>query len=119
MVLGSGHAASDFGALPIELLEFGGNTVKRVLVVFNSVLQVRDRFVQQLALGDELLLLAHVLVATILEPLGRFLLASQFAVFLRALSLKFARIWGSGVFDGQQVGPDHELADGDVIELHS
>lgn len=36
-----------------------------------------------------------------------------------AQSLKFAKIWGSGVFDGQQVGPDHELADGDVLELHS
>jgi ribosome-interacting GTPase 1 len=24
-----------------------------------------------------------------------------------ARSLKFARLWGSGAFDGQQVGPDH------------
>jgi ribosome-interacting GTPase 1 len=34
-------------------------------------------------------------------------------------SLKFARVWGSGLFDGQQVGPDHVLADRDVIELHA
>jgi ribosome-interacting GTPase 1 len=34
-------------------------------------------------------------------------------------SLKFARIWGSGRFDGQQVGKDHVLADGDVVELHA
>ena len=33
-------------------------------------------------------------------------------------SLKYARAWGSGVFDGQQVGPEHPLADGDVVELH-
>jgi ribosome-interacting GTPase 1 len=33
-------------------------------------------------------------------------------------SLKFAKVWGSGAFDGQQVGPDHAIADGDVVELH-
>jgi len=33
-------------------------------------------------------------------------------------SLKSARIWGSGVFDGQAVKRDHELHDGDVVELH-
>jgi uncharacterized protein len=35
-----------------------------------------------------------------------------------AESLRYARAWGTGVFDGQQVGPEHLLADGDVIELH-
>ena len=35
-----------------------------------------------------------------------------------ARGLKFARIWGSEVFDGQQVGPDHTVADGDLVELH-
>jgi ribosome-interacting GTPase 1 len=35
-----------------------------------------------------------------------------------AEELKFARIWGAEVFDGQQVGPDHEVADGDLVELH-
>jgi ribosome-interacting GTPase 1 len=35
-----------------------------------------------------------------------------------ASGLKFARAWGSGVFDGQQVGPEHVVADRDVIELH-
>jgi ribosome-interacting GTPase 1 len=34
-------------------------------------------------------------------------------------SVKFARIWGSGVFDGQTVKRDHELHDGDVVELHT
>jgi ribosome-interacting GTPase 1 len=33
-------------------------------------------------------------------------------------SLKSARIWGTGVFDGQSVKRDHELHDGDVVELH-
>ena len=33
-------------------------------------------------------------------------------------NLKFARMWGSEVFDGQQVGPDHLVADGDLVELH-
>lgn len=32
--------------------------------------------------------------------------------------LKFALIWGSGKFDGQRVGPQHALQDGDIIELH-
>ena len=35
-----------------------------------------------------------------------------------ARDLKFARMWGAEVFDGQQVGPDHLVADGDLIELH-
>ena len=35
-----------------------------------------------------------------------------------AKGLKFARMWGSEVFDGQQVGPDHLVADGDLVELH-
>ena len=32
-------------------------------------------------------------------------------------NLKAARVWGSGSFDGQMVGRDHVLADGDVVEL--
>lgn len=32
--------------------------------------------------------------------------------------VKFAKVWGSGVFDGQTVGRDHALADADVVELH-
>ena len=31
--------------------------------------------------------------------------------------LKTARVWGSGVFDGQMVQRDHVLHDGDVVEL--
>ena len=33
-------------------------------------------------------------------------------------AVKYARAWGAGVFDGQQVGPEHVLADADVVELH-
>jgi ribosome-interacting GTPase 1 len=36
-----------------------------------------------------------------------------------ARDLKFARVWGANVFDGQQVGPDHPVSDGDRVELHS
>ena len=32
--------------------------------------------------------------------------------------LKFARIWGENVYDGQQTGPEHVVEDGDVVELH-
>jgi ribosome-interacting GTPase 1 len=35
-----------------------------------------------------------------------------------AQGLKFARMWGDEVFDGQQVGPDHLVSDGDIVELH-
>ena len=31
--------------------------------------------------------------------------------------LRTARVWGSGVYDGQMVGRDHVLHDGDVVEL--
>jgi ribosome-interacting GTPase 1 len=34
-------------------------------------------------------------------------------------SLHHARLWGRSGFDGQQVGPDHVLADRDVVELHA
>lgn len=36
-----------------------------------------------------------------------------------ARSFRFARVWGTASFDGQQVGADHEVVDGDVLELHS
>jgi ribosome-interacting GTPase 1 len=36
-----------------------------------------------------------------------------------ARSLRFARVWGEGTFDGQQVGPDHPVHDGDVLEMHT
>lgn len=36
-----------------------------------------------------------------------------------AESFKYARLWGSGHFKGQQVGRDHRVQDGDVIELHT
>lgn len=36
-----------------------------------------------------------------------------------ARTLKFARLWGSAAFAGQQVGPGHRLADGDIVELHA
>jgi ribosome-interacting GTPase 1 len=35
-----------------------------------------------------------------------------------ARGLKFARMWGAEVFDGQQVGSDHLVCDGDLVELH-
>jgi small GTP-binding protein len=34
-------------------------------------------------------------------------------------NFKFARVWGdSAKFDGQKVGPEHVLRDGDIIEIH-
>lgn len=33
-------------------------------------------------------------------------------------SLKHAKVWGKGGHDGQIVGRDHRLRDGDVVELH-
>jgi ribosome-interacting GTPase 1 len=35
-----------------------------------------------------------------------------------ARDLKFARMWGRSVFDGQQTGPEHPVEDGDILELH-
>jgi ribosome-interacting GTPase 1 len=36
-----------------------------------------------------------------------------------AENLKYARVWGKSVkFQGQRVGPDHVLEDGDIVELH-
>jgi ribosome-interacting GTPase 1 len=36
-----------------------------------------------------------------------------------ARALRYARIWGTTGFDGQQVGREHLVEDGDVVELHS
>jgi ribosome-interacting GTPase 1 len=36
-----------------------------------------------------------------------------------ARSLKYARVWGKAGFEGQHVGRDHPLADGEVVELHT
>ncbi|HKA43470.1 MAG TPA: GTPase [Burkholderiales bacterium] len=36
-----------------------------------------------------------------------------------AHTLKFARVWGKSGFGGQQVGRDHLLVDGDIVELHT
>ncbi len=36
-----------------------------------------------------------------------------------AAQLKFARLWGSGRFDGQAVQRDHVLQDRDIVEIHS
>jgi ribosome-interacting GTPase 1 len=33
-------------------------------------------------------------------------------------TLKYARVWGTGVFEGQTVKRDHALHDADVVELH-
>jgi hypothetical protein len=35
-----------------------------------------------------------------------------------ASALRYAKIWGTEVYAGQQVGPEHVLADKDIIELH-
>jgi len=36
-----------------------------------------------------------------------------------ARSLRYARVWRTTGFDGQQVGREHPVEDGDVVELHS
>jgi uncharacterized protein len=36
-----------------------------------------------------------------------------------AESLKFARVWGENVHDGQSVGREHVLSDKDLVELHT
>jgi uncharacterized protein len=36
-----------------------------------------------------------------------------------ASGLKFARVWGEGVFPGQQVHHDHVLHDKDIVEIHA
>lgn len=35
-----------------------------------------------------------------------------------AKRLKYAQLWGSGKFDGQRVPRDHEVQDGDIVEIH-
>ncbi len=35
-----------------------------------------------------------------------------------ASTFSFAKVWGTNVYDGQQVGPNHVLNDLDIVELH-
>lgn len=36
-----------------------------------------------------------------------------------AHTLRYARLWGKSGFDGQQVGREHPVVDGDILELHA
>jgi hypothetical protein len=36
-----------------------------------------------------------------------------------ARTLRYARIWGKSGFEGRQVGRDHRVEDGDIVELHT
>jgi hypothetical protein len=36
-----------------------------------------------------------------------------------AASFRHARVWGQGSYDGQQVGKDHVVEDGDILEIHA
>lgn len=36
-----------------------------------------------------------------------------------ARSFRYARVWGKSGFEGQQVGREHAVADGDIVELHT
>lgn len=36
-----------------------------------------------------------------------------------AAKLKFAKVWGDGAHDGQAVGPEHLLHEGNIVELHA
>ncbi len=36
-----------------------------------------------------------------------------------AQNLKYARVWGKGVFEGQMVPRDHVLHDGDIIVFYT
>ncbi len=36
-----------------------------------------------------------------------------------ARTLRYARVWGRSGFDGQHVGREHPLVDGDIVELHT
>jgi len=36
-----------------------------------------------------------------------------------AHTLRYARVWGKSGFDGQQIGREHVMGDGDVVELHA
>jgi len=36
-----------------------------------------------------------------------------------ARNLKYARVWGSTRFPGQQVSKSYEVKDGDIVELHA
>ena len=35
-----------------------------------------------------------------------------------ARKFRYAQVWGSGKFDGQRVPRDHEVQDGDIVEIH-
>jgi uncharacterized protein len=34
-------------------------------------------------------------------------------------TLRYARVWGKSGFEGQQVGREHAVEDGDIVELHT
>jgi ribosome-interacting GTPase 1 len=36
-----------------------------------------------------------------------------------ARTLRYARVWGKSGFEGQQVGREHAVEHGDIVELHT
>jgi small GTP-binding protein len=59
------------------------------------------------------------LVDPVVLPIGATVLDAAESIHKDfAANLKFARIWGKGLFEGQRVQRDHVLQDGDVVEFH-
>jgi ribosome-interacting GTPase 1 len=56
----------------------------------------------------------------VIIPLGSTLedLAESLPVSF-AGKIRFAKVWGSGKFDGQRVSRDYTPRDGDIVELHA
>ncbi len=59
------------------------------------------------------------LVAPVILPMGGTVEDAATSIHKDfAAKLKFARVWGTGVFEGQRVQRDYQLHDGDVVEFH-
>ena len=86
-----------------------GEEIFTALNVIRVYTKSRREKIEEFERTDPLVLSVGCTVAEAAEQVHRDL----------ARTLKFAVLWGrSGKFEGQRVGRAHELADGDVIELH-
>jgi len=54
----------------------------------------------------------------VILPIGSTVIEAATKIHKEFADLKYAKLWGSGKFDGQSVGREQILEDGDIVEFH-
>lgn len=96
--------------IPTSLLDDNSiNVFRRAVFEILKIMRVYTKHI-----GEEAKLESPVVL-----PIGGTVEAAAVAIHKEfAAKLKFARVWGTGKFEGQRVQGDFVLSDGDIVEFH-